>query len=175
MSSRHLMLPVAALAALTLILSGCGSDDDSSSTTTSEKADSSDDRTTTTSDDVTTSGLSPECVELQEAFASVDVQAMMSSFTDGSDPGPQFEGFADALDAAKESAPEEIADDLGAMADGYRQLAASAGDIDWDAIRAGDAQASAAAGELMQNFSSDDLTDAGQQVSDWLNEHCIAQ
>lgn len=181
MSTRLKLLPFAVLAALTLVVSSCGGSDESSSTTTTteKKAESSDDKdeTTTTEADASgggsTAGLSPECADLQEAFTSLDVQGMTAAFTDGSNPGPQFQNFADALDTAQENAPEEISGDLATLSDGYQQLADSADEIDWSAIQSGDAEASAAASELMQGFSSEDLAGAGQRVSDWLNENCI--
>ncbi len=182
MTKRHLLTPLAVLAALTLFVSSCSSDDASDTTTTEKASDTtekeSSDETTTTEDSGGGSvvpGVTPECAELQEAFTSLDVQGMMASFTDGSNPAPQFKAFADALAVAEEKAPDAIASDLSALADGYAELAASADKVDWDAIKAGDAQASAEAGELMQGFSSDDLANASEKVSDWINENCIPE
>ncbi len=171
MSTRHLLLPVVALAALALLVSGCGGDDDASDTTTTEKA--AETTTTSTAGGAADSEIPPECEKLREAFTSLDVQEMMTAFEDGSNPAPQFEQFAEALKLAEQNAPAEIAGDLSTMADSYAALAASADEIDWKAIKDGDPQASAAAGQLMQGFSADELTGAGERVSNWLNDQCI--
>ena len=177
MSTRHLLLPFVALGALALLVSGCGGDDDSSGTTTTAKK--APETTTTAAGDVSggdASGggaISPECEKLRESFTSLDVQEMMTAFEDGSNPAPQFEQFAETLALAEENAPSEIAGDLATMADSYRALAASADEIDWQAIKDGDPQASAAAGELMEGFSAEELTASGENVSNWLNENCI--
>lgn len=177
---RHLMLPFVALGVLAVTVSGCGGDDDSAGSTTTERAAEVDTTTSTTTTSSTSTGrdsatgtVSPECEDLRAAFTSVDAQEMMSAFSDGSNPGPQFQAFAEAMALAEENAPEEIAADLAAMADSYAALADAADEIDWQAIQAGDPTASAAARDLMEGFSSEELADAGERVSTWLNDNCI--
>ncbi len=104
---------------------------------------------------------------------SLDVQQMLAAFADGSNPGPQFQAYAEALKAAEQNAPDEIAEDVTTMAEGYAALAASAGEIDWDAIKGGDQEASAAATELMGGFGASELADANDRVTAWLNDQCI--
>ena len=172
MSPRHLMLPVVAAGALVLSVSGCGGGDDSADTTTTGQA--AEQATTTTSGDSSQeSVISPECEDLRKAFMSLDVQQMLAAFTDGSNPGPQFQAYADASKAAEQNAPDEIAEDVTTMAEGYAALAASAGTIDWDAIKEGDQQASAAATEVMGGFGAGELADASDRVTAWLNDQCV--
>lgn len=169
MSTRLRMLPLAVVGALALVLSGCsGSDDASDSTTTEAKK-----TTTTESAGAAPEGASPECEEVLAAFEGLNSEELASSLTDGANPSEQFQQVADAMQTAQENAPEEIAVDLQTLTDSYQQLASSADQIDWKGIAENDPAASAAAGELMQGFASQDLADAGQRVSDWLNEHCL--
>ena len=175
MSSRHLMLPFVVLGVLAVAVSGCGGDDDASGTTTTDTPAAEESTTTIAADDGAPAGVSPECRDLLAAFEGVDAQAAMSSISDGSNPAAQFQSVADAMTRAQENAPDEIAADLEVMSQSYEQLAGSADQIDWQGIASGDPEASAAAGELMQGFVSEDLTQAGQRVSDWLTEHCVPE
>ena len=176
MSTRRLMLPFVVLGALAVALSGCGGSADASDSTTSGSK-----KTTTTeaerkgSGGAAPEGASPECEKLLAAFEGVNSEELASSLTEGGNPSEQFQQVADAMQAAQENAPEQIAGDLQTLADSYQQLASSADQIDWKGIAENDPAASAAAGELMQGFASQELADAGQRVSDWLNEHCVPE
>ena len=169
---RHLMLPFVALGVLAVAVSGCGGDDDASDTTTTEKP-AVKESSTTIAEDTAVTGVPPECEDMLAAFQGISAPDALSSISDGSNPAPQYQRLADAMELARENAPEEIAGALDTMAESYQQLAGAADDVDWEGIANGDPAASAAATKLMEGFGSEELTEAGETLTTWLTENCM--
>lgn len=104
---------------------------------------------------------SEECEELFEAFA-----AFGGVFSDQG--SADFGDLADGFDALAESAPE-IADDLEVMGNAYRGFSEAVGDADFsDPSTFLDPEVA----EASEAFSSDEFTEASDNVSDFMNEAC---
>lgn len=177
--ARPLLVSAVAVGAL---LAGCGGDDEPTSSSDTTRATS-----TTAADDPTTSDDEPatetetEATETEatedepvstgggEAEAFCAANQSMEDLIDGLD-GSTLEGVqsgaADIVEAAEaldDDVPEEIADDVDALIEGFGQLKEATDDA--VTLEAAQAEARAVSEAL-------DLDAAGERVSDWVDSNC---
>lgn len=179
-TTTRLLAALAATAAL--VVAGCGGEEEADDTTTTAEdasADTTESTTTTeaSSDDGSGDGggstagafTSEECQQLADAFD----ESQLGAFTSGTDPTPELEETAQFLTEAAAQAPDEVADDIGVMAEVYRELARAASDVDWDALASGDPSAIAAATQLSQVYvDNPDFGEAAGNLATWTADNC---
>jgi len=170
------------LAVLTLAFAGaaCGGDDESASDTTAitdsigtdETDETTTDETTTdeetdTDTDTDTTGIaSEECQELIDASSSLG--EALSGANTGDELADASERFADFA----EQVPEEIQDDVRALADVFEAYVEAFGDLDLqvgEVPSAEDAQALAAA---LATIDQEAVTEAQTNLTAWAEENC---
>lgn len=140
-------------------------EDDKGATTT--EASGSDD----TTDDVDLGDFTGECADFAAAFTNAG-SAVSSAFT-GGDSG-DIEGLADYFREVGSKMPDEISDDFEVFADAYTAFAQALADadIDFSDPSSVDPEQLAQLEGVSEAFSSAEVQEASQNISDYMAEHC---
>ena len=160
------------LAALALLVAGCGGDDSDSSASgddaavvETEATDAADDLTTEddgTADDGT-APLAGECAN----FAGLS--AKLSSAFAGTNG---IDSAAEVFDEIADQVPDEIRDDYEVLADNFQELADALKGIDLSAGETPSPEALAKLQELSKSMDSAEVQQASQHIEAWVQKHC---
>lgn len=182
----RLNLTVAAIAAVAMLVAGCGGNSGDSADTTVPG------RPTTTAsgsgsgstgdegagsgdiDAGNTTGTAEDCRLLGEAFTNNGAaEAMSKVMSDGSDPTDAFRRGAEALDGVKDKVSSDLAEPVGVLAETYSELADATSKLDWKKLTAGDPAEAAKLADFTKLFRSQAAADAANELTTWTNENCI--
>ena len=175
-------LAVLLLAALALLVAGCGGDDESDAsdetataiveTTADDGTETNDDGTetddeATEDDDATDDGgaaLEGECAEFAGLSARLS-QALSGSSSDLDSASEVFDELADQV-------PDEIQDDYEVLADNFRELADALEGVDLSGGSAPSQEDLAKLQELTQSLDTPEVREAAQNIEAWATENC---
>lgn len=169
-------LAVLLLAALALLVAGCGGDDESDAsdetaiveTTNDDGTETADDDgTATETDDATDDGsaaLEGECAEFAGLSAKLS-QALSGSSSDLDSASEVFDELADQV-------PDEIQDDYEVLADNFRELADALEGVDLSGGSAPSQEDLAKIQELTQTLDTPEVREAAQNIEAWATENC---
>jgi phosphate transport system substrate-binding protein len=168
-------LAVLLLAALALLVAGCGGDDESEAsdetaiveTTNDDGTETADDDGTETEDDTTEDGaaaLEGECAEFAGLSAKLS-QALSGSSSDLDSASEVFDELADQV-------PDEIQDDYEVLADNFRELAEALEGVDLSGGSAPSQEDLAKIQELTQSLDTPEVREAAQNIEAWATENC---
>ena len=179
------MVIAVSVAALLLVIAGCGGDsssaDDSTTaiestagTDTTGGTDTSVDTDTDSSADTTGSAgdLSLEaCPELNDL--SAEVSKALSEATSRTDEA-QLDAIVDAYDKFADEAPEEIRDAFKTLAEAFGKYIDVLGDIDLSPGETPDPDDVAKMAEAAKAFSDTKVTAATGEIEAWVKENCTS-
>jgi hypothetical protein len=179
---RWIVFP-AVLAALVLALAGCGgsdSSDASSSDDTTSIETSSDDTSTETAEEAEATGEDTSGVDLSGSGLSDDCQALVQASAKyseafsslGSGGSLDVQGAADALQGVADSAPEAIQGAYQTLAEAIGKYAEALDGVDLSSGATPDPATLAKISAAAQSFSTSEVTQATQEISDWTTENC---
>lgn len=169
-------LAVLLLAAIALLVAGCGGDDESGASdetstaiveTTDDGTETDDDDGTETEDDATEddgAALEGECAEFAGLSAKLS-QALSGSSSDLDSASEVFDELADQV-------PDDIKDDYEVLADNFRELADRLQGVDLSGGSAPSQEDLAKLQELTQSLDTPEVRKAAQNIEAWATENC---
>jgi hypothetical protein len=162
------LLPVAFVAALSLLLSACGDDDDPSGDAAADAEDAAEDAV----EDALDVEFSGDCGFLGE-FAGTEFDEAFdpsAAFTDP-DAGDVYGALADQFREVADAAPSEIQDAFRTMADGWDEFAEAFAGIDFTDPANLDPEAMEKLEDIGEGFGTE-FEEAAEEVSTWMEENC---
>jgi hypothetical protein len=174
--TKTLRLLLALAVAAALSLAACGGDDDDSgsasgsgSGSASGSVDEEEESEGDDDDELSVGDLDGDCLEAFSAFSDVASSAGMLGGEEA-----DIEQSLDQFEAFAEAAPEEISDDMEVLAEAYRSFVDAMIDTgyDPDSGEVPDEGTMEALTEAMEPLSSDEVTEASNNVSAYFEEAC---
>jgi hypothetical protein len=165
------------LAALALVVAGCGGDDggdSASSDTAVVETESSDDGSTETesSDDAMETDtaeddgmLGGECAE----FAGLGAK-LQNAF--GGTSGDDIDSVAEVFDELADRVPEEIRDDYQVLADNFKEFADALEGVDLSSGATPDAETLAKLQAAVASMDQPEVQQASENIEAWATENC---
>ena len=180
------LLVIASFATLVVAFAGCGGDDESASgdtttteTTTTEETEDTDTETTDTETTETTETEDTETTDTTETsddpdFATSEncrefrqIRAEISTALTGA-RGQDIDDMKTAFDEHAAAAPEEIKDDLQAIADYLAEVADALEGVDFSSGQPPSPEVLA----KLQSIDGTAATEAGTNINEWVTENC---